>query len=120
MLQPSTTRKCWPSACTRSLLAPLRCASSNQHGFPIRVAKPSEPQRATEFSRRTARYNPHLPSRIFVSAIIAAGGRGERFGAATPKQLLTVGDRTILERSVTAFLAHPAIGEVIVALPADL
>jgi 2-C-methyl-D-erythritol 4-phosphate cytidylyltransferase/2-C-methyl-D-erythritol 2,4-cyclodiphosphate synthase len=55
-----------------------------------------------------------------VSAIIAAGGRGQRLGATTPKQLLTVGDRPILERSVTAFLAHPAIDEVIVALPADL
>ena len=37
---------------------------------------------------------------MFVTAIIAAGGRGERFGGAQPKQLLSIGGRTILERSV--------------------
>ena len=44
---------------------------------------------------------------MFVSAIIAAGGRGQRFGGALPKQLLDVDGRPILERSVGAFLAHP-------------
>ncbi len=55
-----------------------------------------------------------------VSAIIAAGGRGVRLGRAEPKQLLTVGGRPILERSVSAFLTHPEIGEVVVALPREL
>ena len=57
---------------------------------------------------------------MFVSAIIAAGGRGQRLGGASPKQLLAIGGRPILERSVSAFLAHPSIDEVIVALPAAL
>ena len=57
---------------------------------------------------------------MFVTAIIAAGGRGARFGAGEPKQLLTIGGRPILERSVTAFLEHPAIDEVVVALPQAL
>ena len=57
---------------------------------------------------------------MFVSAIIAAAGRGLRLGSAQPKQLLSVGGQTVLERSVALFLAHPTIGEVIVALPADL
>jgi 2-C-methyl-D-erythritol 4-phosphate cytidylyltransferase/2-C-methyl-D-erythritol 2,4-cyclodiphosphate synthase len=57
---------------------------------------------------------------MHVTAIIAAGGRGLRFGAAEPKQLLRVDGRPILERSVTAFVMHPAVHEVIVALPADL
>ena len=57
---------------------------------------------------------------MHVTAIIAAGGRGLRFGGAVPKQLLSLGGRTILERSVEAFLAHPSIDEVVVALPADL
>jgi 2-C-methyl-D-erythritol 4-phosphate cytidylyltransferase / 2-C-methyl-D-erythritol 2,4-cyclodiphosphate synthase len=57
---------------------------------------------------------------MHVTAIIAAGGRGVRFGAAVPKQLLAVGGRAILERSVALFLAHAAIDEVIVALPAEL
>lgn len=54
-----------------------------------------------------------------VSAIIAAGGRGVRLGAQQPKQFLDIGGRTILERSIEAFSRHPAIGEVIVALPPD-
>lgn len=57
---------------------------------------------------------------MFVSAIVAAGGRGLRLGGAEPKQLRTVGGRAILERSVSLFLAHPLVDEVIVALPADL
>jgi 2-C-methyl-D-erythritol 4-phosphate cytidylyltransferase/2-C-methyl-D-erythritol 2,4-cyclodiphosphate synthase len=57
---------------------------------------------------------------MHVTAIIAAGGRGRRLGADQPKQLLSIGGRPILERSVTAFLAHPLIDVVIVALPQAL
>jgi 2-C-methyl-D-erythritol 4-phosphate cytidylyltransferase/2-C-methyl-D-erythritol 2,4-cyclodiphosphate synthase len=57
---------------------------------------------------------------MFVSAIIAAGGRGLRLGGAQPKQLVAIGGRPILERSVRTFLMHPLIDEVIVALPEDL
>jgi 2-C-methyl-D-erythritol 4-phosphate cytidylyltransferase/2-C-methyl-D-erythritol 2,4-cyclodiphosphate synthase len=55
-----------------------------------------------------------------VTAIIAAGGRGQRFGGERLKQLLPVGGRPILERSVAAFLSHPDVTEVIVALPQAL
>src|SRR4029079_10804583 len=54
-----------------------------------------------------------------VAGIIAAGGRGLRFGGARPKQLHTLEGRSLLERSVEAFLAHPSIDEVVVALPAE-
>jgi 2-C-methyl-D-erythritol 4-phosphate cytidylyltransferase/2-C-methyl-D-erythritol 2,4-cyclodiphosphate synthase len=57
---------------------------------------------------------------MHVTAIIAAGGRGQRLGGAHPKQLLEIGGRAILERSVTAFLLHPVVDAVVVALPADL
>jgi 2-C-methyl-D-erythritol 4-phosphate cytidylyltransferase/2-C-methyl-D-erythritol 2,4-cyclodiphosphate synthase len=57
---------------------------------------------------------------MHVTAIIAAGGAGRRLGAAVPKQLLEVGGRTILERSVEVFSRHPRIDEVIVAVPRDL
>ncbi|MFN8065786.1 MAG: 2-C-methyl-D-erythritol 4-phosphate cytidylyltransferase [Vicinamibacterales bacterium] len=57
---------------------------------------------------------------MFVSAIIAAGGRGQRFGGPVPKQLLTVAGRPVLERSVALFLEHPEIDELVVALPAEL
>jgi 2-C-methyl-D-erythritol 4-phosphate cytidylyltransferase/2-C-methyl-D-erythritol 2,4-cyclodiphosphate synthase len=55
-----------------------------------------------------------------VTAIIAAGGQGTRFGGPRPKQLVEVGGRPILERSVRAFLDHPAVAEVVVALPRAL
>ena len=54
---------------------------------------------------------------MHVTAIIAAGGRGQRFGADRPKQLLSVGGRQILERSVDAFASHPSVDSLVVALP---
>jgi 2-C-methyl-D-erythritol 4-phosphate cytidylyltransferase / 2-C-methyl-D-erythritol 2,4-cyclodiphosphate synthase len=57
---------------------------------------------------------------MFVSAIIAAGGRGQRFGGPVPKQLLAIDGQSALERSVALFLAHPQIDELVVALPAEL
>ena len=57
---------------------------------------------------------------MYVTAIIAAGGRGERLGAVLPKQLLSIGGRTILERSVTAFLTHALVDDLVVALPREL
>jgi len=57
---------------------------------------------------------------LHVSAIIAAGGRGTRFGGDSPKQLLTLAGRPILERSVAALVASPLVADVVVALPRDL
>jgi 2-C-methyl-D-erythritol 4-phosphate cytidylyltransferase / 2-C-methyl-D-erythritol 2,4-cyclodiphosphate synthase len=54
---------------------------------------------------------------MHVTAIIAAGGAGVRLGAGMPKQFLELGGRTILERSVGAFLEHDRITDVIVVLP---
>jgi len=55
-----------------------------------------------------------------VTAIIAAGGRGTRFGGGRLKQLLSVGGRAVLDRSVAVYANHPAVAEVIVALPEEL
>ena len=57
---------------------------------------------------------------MHVTAIIAAGGAGRRVGAAIPKQLLEIGGRTMLERTVSAFTSHPRIADVIVAVPAEV
>ena len=57
---------------------------------------------------------------MFVTALIAAGGRGQRLGQDRPKQLIAVGGRSILERSVGAFLSHPEVDELVVALPQDV
>ncbi len=57
---------------------------------------------------------------MHVTAIIAAGGSGSRLGSAVPKQMLEVAGRSLLRRSVEAFASHPAISDVIVALPPAL
>jgi 2-C-methyl-D-erythritol 4-phosphate cytidylyltransferase/2-C-methyl-D-erythritol 2,4-cyclodiphosphate synthase len=54
---------------------------------------------------------------VHVSAIIAAGGRGLRFGGAEPKQLLTLAGEPILKRSVDAYLSCELVSDVVVALP---
>jgi 2-C-methyl-D-erythritol 4-phosphate cytidylyltransferase/2-C-methyl-D-erythritol 2,4-cyclodiphosphate synthase len=55
-----------------------------------------------------------------VSAIIAAGGRGVRFGAAHPKQVAMLAGRSMLQRSVDAFLAAGCVTDLVVALPPEL
>jgi 2-C-methyl-D-erythritol 4-phosphate cytidylyltransferase/2-C-methyl-D-erythritol 2,4-cyclodiphosphate synthase len=57
---------------------------------------------------------------VRVTAIIAAGGSGRRVGGPVPKQLLEIDGVTLLQRSVEAFRSHPEVGDVIVAVPADL
>ena len=57
---------------------------------------------------------------MFVSAILAAAGRGTRLGSATPKQMLALGDRTILQRSFDIVEAHDRIDEIVIALPPAL
>jgi 2-C-methyl-D-erythritol 4-phosphate cytidylyltransferase/2-C-methyl-D-erythritol 2,4-cyclodiphosphate synthase len=54
---------------------------------------------------------------MHVTAIIAAGGTGRRLGAPVPKQMLEIGGRTLLECSVDVFRTHPAVSDLIVALP---
>jgi 2-C-methyl-D-erythritol 4-phosphate cytidylyltransferase/2-C-methyl-D-erythritol 2,4-cyclodiphosphate synthase len=54
---------------------------------------------------------------MYVAAIIAAGGRGVRFGADRPKQFLDIDGRSILEMSVAALAASDRIQEIVVALP---
>jgi 2-C-methyl-D-erythritol 4-phosphate cytidylyltransferase/2-C-methyl-D-erythritol 2,4-cyclodiphosphate synthase len=56
---------------------------------------------------------------MYVVAIIAAAGQGRRFGADVPKQLLRVGNRSLLERSVSALARSTTVNEVIVAQPVD-
>lgn len=57
---------------------------------------------------------------MFVSAILAAAGRGARFGSTVPKQMLPLGGRTILQRSFDILDGCDQINEIVVALPQDL
>ena len=52
-----------------------------------------------------------------VTAIIAAGGRGVRFGTTIAKQLVPLAGQQVLQRSVAAFVRHEAISDLVVALP---
>lgn len=52
-------------------------------------------------------------------ALIVAAGRGTRVGGDVPKQYRRIGGKSILRRSIDAYLGHPAIDRVIVALSPD-
>lgn len=55
-----------------------------------------------------------------VIAVVPAAGIGSRMLSECPKQYLTIDGKTILEHSLDALLAHPAVNRVIVALsPSD-
>jgi 2-C-methyl-D-erythritol 4-phosphate cytidylyltransferase/2-C-methyl-D-erythritol 2,4-cyclodiphosphate synthase len=58
-------------------------------------------------------------NRMNVAVIIAAAGRGRRFGSEVPKQLQAVGGRSLLTRSIEAFCAVPRIRELVVVVPPD-
>ena len=55
-----------------------------------------------------------------VTAIIAAGGRGARMGGDRPKQLLSLGGVTILQRSVAAFDRCNQVDEIVLVIPSGL
>ena len=52
-----------------------------------------------------------------VAAIIAAAGSGTRFGANSPKALIQLGNRTLIEHAVAAL--SPVVDQIIVTAPAS-
>jgi 2-C-methyl-D-erythritol 4-phosphate cytidylyltransferase/2-C-methyl-D-erythritol 2,4-cyclodiphosphate synthase len=51
-----------------------------------------------------------------VCALVAAAGRGDRFGGAVPKQYVPIGGSMVLSHAVSAFTTHPRIAAVLVAI----
>ena len=49
-------------------------------------------------------------------AVVLGGGVGQRVGAGMPKQLLTLGGKTLIEHCVAAFEAAPGIDEILVVM----
>ncbi|HEV2931733.1 MAG TPA: 2-C-methyl-D-erythritol 4-phosphate cytidylyltransferase [Streptosporangiaceae bacterium] len=49
-------------------------------------------------------------------AAVLGGGTGQRLGAAMPKQLLTLGGRTLIEHCVAAFEQAPGVDEILVVM----
>src|SRR5688572_3321415 len=56
---------------------------------------------------------------MWVSAILAAGGRGTRMGAQVPKQLMMIGSRSILQRSFDALEADGGTEGIVGGLPGE-
>ena len=55
-----------------------------------------------------------------VGVVIVAAGRGERAGQADgPKQYRPIGGRPVLSRTIEAFLGHPLIDRIVVAIHPD-
>jgi 2-C-methyl-D-erythritol 4-phosphate cytidylyltransferase len=52
-------------------------------------------------------------------ALIVAAGRGERLGSGEPKALVSLAGRPMVEWSVRALKAVPAVEQIVIALPAD-
>jgi 2-C-methyl-D-erythritol 4-phosphate cytidylyltransferase len=50
-------------------------------------------------------------------AVVLGGGTGTRFGAARPKQLLTLNGKTLVEHCVSAFASAPGIDEILLVMP---
>lgn len=55
-----------------------------------------------------------------VIAIITAGGRGSRMGSKDPKQFLSIGGKTILEKAVIPFFLSDLVDRLIITSPEDL
>jgi ribitol-5-phosphate 2-dehydrogenase (NADP+) / D-ribitol-5-phosphate cytidylyltransferase len=53
-------------------------------------------------------------------AVVLAGGSGRRFGGPAPKQLRVLAGKTLIEHSVAAFEAAPAVDATVVVVPAGL
>jgi ribitol-5-phosphate 2-dehydrogenase (NADP+) / D-ribitol-5-phosphate cytidylyltransferase len=49
-------------------------------------------------------------------AVVLGGGVGQRMSAEMPKQLLTLGGKTLVERCVAAFEAAPGVDEILVVM----
>ena len=54
---------------------------------------------------------------FFASAVIVAGGSGSRMGR--PKQLLPVGGKPVVVRSIEAFQKCPHVREIVVVTPEE-
>ena len=52
-------------------------------------------------------------------AVVLAGGSGQRFGTALPKQFLPLAGKTVIEHSIEAFEKCDAIDEIAVVMNAD-
>ena len=55
-----------------------------------------------------------------VIAAILAGGSGSRIGGETPKQMLLLGGKPVLEHSLATFNAHPGVDGIVIVSRVDM
>ena len=58
-----------------------------------------------------------MTTRPSVAAVIVAGGTGTRLGGHPPKQFLDINGRTVLQRSIDAFVDSGLVDDIVVVLP---
>lgn len=64
------------------------------------------------------RTNSHRSRRV--TALIAAAGKGTRLGASIPKAFVTLRQRSLVERSITAMITSGVVDEIIVLISPDM
>ena len=60
-----------------------------------------------------------IPKKLYVSAVILAGGSGSRMNAAVTKQWMEIEDIPVFARTLIQFQACPKIKEIILCIKAD-
>ncbi|GAA4914157.1 IspD/TarI family cytidylyltransferase [Streptomonospora salina] len=74
------------------------------------------PQDSATPARPQAGTRPQAGARAHVTAAVLAGGVGARMGGGSPKQLLPLAGRPVLEHALAAFCAAPEVDDVIVLM----
>jgi 2-C-methyl-D-erythritol 4-phosphate cytidylyltransferase len=62
---------------------------------------------------------PPPTTRARTTAVVLAGGIGSRFGAAAPKQLVTLAGRPVLVHSLEVFEQSDSVDDIVLVMPAE-
>ncbi|MFZ6774737.1 2-C-methyl-D-erythritol 4-phosphate cytidylyltransferase [Undibacterium sp. SXout7W] len=76
---------------------------------------------STQQTQQTPQTSPtqQMQDDVQYVALIPAAGVGARMGSQVPKQYMTIGDKSILQHTIAAFLAFPLIRHVYVVVSED-
>jgi 2-C-methyl-D-erythritol 4-phosphate cytidylyltransferase/2-C-methyl-D-erythritol 2,4-cyclodiphosphate synthase len=76
---------------------------------------PAKPHRL----HRSRTTGAHVSQKKSIAAVIVAAGRGTRAGGDVPKQYQMLNDRTVIAHTVSRFVGHPMIHDVVVVIHPD-
>ena len=60
-----------------------------------------------------------MKSQRDIAVLVPAAGKGERVGGSEPKQFRLIAGKPMLLRSLSQFIEHPLVAQIVVALPAE-